>query len=43
MALEQRRPDHVIRHSDKGSQYTSLTFDTLPYPTLIGIGWRNIA
>lgn len=26
MALEQRRPDGVIHHSDQGSQYTSLAF-----------------
>ena len=26
MALQQRRPDHVIHHSDQGSQYTSLAF-----------------
>ncbi len=26
MALEQRRPDEVIHHSDHGSQYTSLAF-----------------
>lgn len=26
MALETRRPDDVIHHSDKGSQYTSLAF-----------------
>jgi putative transposase len=26
MALEQRRPDGVIHHSDKGCQYTSLAF-----------------
>jgi putative transposase len=26
MAIGQRRPDHVIHHSDQGSQYTSLAF-----------------
>lgn len=26
MALQQRRPKHVIHHSDPGSQYTSLAF-----------------
>ncbi len=26
MALEQRKPDGVIHHSDRGSQYTSLAF-----------------
>jgi len=26
MAVEQRRPDNVIHHSDQGSQYTSLAF-----------------
>ena len=26
MAVEQRRPDWVIHHSDQGSQYTSLAF-----------------
>ncbi len=26
MALEQRRPDEVIHHSDQGSQYTSVRF-----------------
>ncbi|MFN3593016.1 MAG: integrase core domain-containing protein, partial [Thermaurantiacus sp.] len=26
MALETRRPEEVIHHSDKGSQYTSLAF-----------------
>ena len=26
MALAQRRPDGVVHHSDKGSQYTSLAF-----------------
>ena len=26
MALEQRRPDQVIHHSDQGSQYTSIAF-----------------
>ncbi len=26
MALEQRRPDNVIHHSDQGSQYTSIAF-----------------
>ena len=26
MALQQRRPEHVIHHSDQGSQYTSLAF-----------------
>jgi len=26
MAVEQRRPDSVIHHSDRGSQYTSLAF-----------------
>lgn len=26
MALEQRKPDDVIHHSDKGSQYTSIAF-----------------
>jgi putative transposase len=26
MALEQRRPDDVVHHSDRGSQYTSLEF-----------------
>jgi putative transposase len=28
MALAQRRPDGVIHHSDRGSQYTSLAFGT---------------
>ena len=26
MALQQRRPDDVIHHSDQGSQYTSIAF-----------------
>ena len=26
MALQQRRPDGVIHHSDQGSQYTSVAF-----------------
>jgi putative transposase len=26
MAIEQRRPDEVIHHSDQGSQYTSIAF-----------------
>jgi putative transposase len=26
MALQQRRPEQVIHHSDQGSQYTSLAF-----------------
>ena len=26
MALNQRKPDEVIHHSDKGSQYTSVAF-----------------
>ena len=26
MAVEQRRPERVIHHSDRGSQYTSLAF-----------------
>ena len=26
MALAQRRPERVVHHSDKGSQYTSLAF-----------------
>lgn len=26
MAVEQRRPEEVIHHSDRGSQYTSLAF-----------------
>lgn len=26
MAIEQRRPDQVIHHSDQGSQYTSIAF-----------------
>ena len=26
MALQQRRPDGVIHHSDQGSQYTSIAF-----------------
>lgn len=26
MAIEQRRPHHVVHHSDQGSQYTSLAF-----------------
>ena len=26
MALQQRRPTHVIHHSDQGSQYTSIAF-----------------
>lgn len=26
MALQQRRPEHVVHHSDHGSQYTSLAF-----------------
>ena len=26
MALDQRRPDQVIHHSDQGSQYTSIAF-----------------
>lgn len=26
MALEQRRPDRVIHHSDQGTQYTSIAF-----------------
>ena len=26
MALTARKPDHVIHHSDRGSQYTSLAF-----------------
>ncbi|GAB5521235.1 MAG: hypothetical protein RhofKO_34860 [Rhodothermales bacterium] len=26
MAVEQRKPERVIRHSDRGSQYTSLAF-----------------
>jgi putative transposase len=28
MALQQRRPDDVIHHSDQGSQYTSVDFGT---------------
>jgi putative transposase len=28
MALASRRPDNVIHHSDRGSQYTSLAFGT---------------
>ncbi len=28
MALAQRKPDSVIHHSDKGSQYTSIAFGT---------------
>jgi putative transposase len=26
MAIDQRKPDEVIHHSDQGSQYTSLAF-----------------
>jgi putative transposase len=26
MALQQRRPDGVMHHSDQGSQYTSIAF-----------------
>ena len=26
MALQQRRPDVVIHHSDQGTQYTSIAF-----------------
>ena len=26
MAIKQRRPDHVIHHSDQGSEYTSISF-----------------
>ena len=26
MAIGQRRPDHLIHHSDRGSQYTSTAF-----------------
>ena len=26
MALQQRRPDDVIHHSDQGSQYASIAF-----------------
>ena len=26
MALEQRRPDTVVHHSDQGTQYTSIAF-----------------
>ena len=30
MALEQRRPEGVIHHSDQGSQYTSIAFGRRP-------------